>query len=153
MVTAQSLLQDVDGALRADQHEVAACAGRVLVLECLGIKGISNGGEQIWPPGGVAFDCFANIAEADRADALALMDRGARVDSAAAGQAWLAELTTLVSDLEASLDIAGKLPVLRTPEGMFGAMRMTRGAFEVAASMDLVPIFPDAWTMDLPPTS
>lgn len=151
MVTVQALLQDVEGAVAAGQFEVAAIAGRSLVLECIAIRGIGKGGELVWPAGGAAFDPFTALDEEERMRAISLMDRGAQLNDSESASVWTADLASLVQELQREAGLADPLPVLRSPEGMFAAMRMARGAFEVVSAMDLAPVFPESWTMAVPP--
>jgi hypothetical protein len=151
MVTVQSFLQDAEGAAEAGQFEVAAIAGRSVVLECAAIRGIAKGGELTWPYGTVSFDAFAALNTSEREQAMSLMDQGSRLSDKESALAWTAELAQLIRDVEIEAGFTEPLPVLRSPEGMFAAMRMARGAFDVVSELDLAPVFPESWTMALPP--
>jgi hypothetical protein len=151
IVTVQAFLQDAEGAAQEGQFEVAAIAGRSVVLECVAIQGIARGGELTWPSGSVSFDAFAALDEHERERATSLMDRGARLTDKESARAWTAELAQFIRDVEIEAGFTEPLPVLRSPEGMFAAMRMARGAFEIVSAMDLAPVFPESWTMALPP--
>ncbi|MFC0039940.1 hypothetical protein [Actinomadura rayongensis] len=153
MVTVQALLQDVDGAIDAGQWEVAGHAGRAVVLECCALRGTGRGGEPSWPVGGVAFDPFARLDPAERAEAADLLDRAGRLGDAAGAAAWRDRLAALVDGVTAGNGIAGDLPELRSPAGMFAALRLARDGFDVVAAMHLAPVFPESWTTAVPPAS
>jgi len=150
LVTAQAQLEDVVGAVDAAQFAVAAIAGRQLILECLAIRGINDGGQVAWPPGAVSFDPFAHASGADRATAVALMNTGASLTSVEDGRRWAEELAQLLRAVCTELGFDDPLPVLRSRDGMFSAIRLVKDAVAVVDRMRLGSVFPEAWAKAVP---
>ncbi|MGW6457500.1 hypothetical protein ACWF94_16540 [Streptomyces sp. NPDC055078] len=62
---------------------------------------------------------------------------------------WLDRLHAWVGGIEATLGLAEPLPQLRSPDGMFGALRLVRGWHELADRLGVAPLLPTEWTKPL----
>jgi hypothetical protein len=151
LVSLQALLQDVNGAVADGQYRVAAHAGRSFVVECLAVRGIARGGELLWAPEVVTYDPFAGATPQERRAAVDLLDRGGRLATPEEAERWRDELAAMLLDLQESLGLGRDLPELRSPEGMFAALRLARGAFELVDRFQLAPILPTSWTEAVAP--
>jgi hypothetical protein len=147
LVVVQMALGSIDGALKSGQLGVAAVQGRLVVFECTAVRGVPRGGELTWPPDSVSFDPFrlATEAELDEISRLladtVLLARGEHADV----DAWHADIRRYAADTEAMLEIEGGLPILRSADGMYGALGLAQGAFEVLDDLALPSPLPAAW--------
>lgn len=145
LLVAQSALDDVEGAVSAGQREVAVLRARVLVLECLSVRSLARTGE-LDASSSVSFDPFAGLTGDEVAEGLALV--GLDTEHAAPDQvaAWRDALAGYLDQTEALLGYDPPLPVLRSPEGSFGALRLARQWSPALAELGLPDLLPDVWT-------
>jgi hypothetical protein len=146
LVSLQALAQDIDGALADGQYLVAAVAGRAFFLEVLAIRSAATVGELQWAPEAVSFTPFAGATPHERQQVLDAMDEGLRVCDEESARRWRATVSDHLDLLIADLGLGEHLPILRSPEGMFQAIRLARGAFELVDRMALAPVLPASWS-------
>ena len=139
LLVAQSALDDVEGAVLAGQHEVAMLRARVLVLECLSVRSLARTGD-VDASSSVSFDPFAGLSEDEVAEGLALIE----LDDDPTG--WVQALADYLAETEDLLGYDPPLPVLRSPEGTFGALRLAREWSPVLRELNLPDLLPDVWT-------
>lgn len=140
----QASLDDVEGAIDAGQYGVAAYQARHLVLECLSIRSLASEGEVDFADESPSFDPFAGLAQTEISSALALATEAVDVDAETAG-GWLERLRELVAETERALDYDTPLPLLRSPDGAFGLIALTRRWAGVLEELGLPPLLPLEW--------
>ena len=148
LVVAQEALDDVEGGVAAEQWELVAAQTRHLVLACLHVRGLPTGAEPyFWDDGGSG-DPTTGVAEEEVTAALRLVDEARSLPDLDPG-AWLDRLRAFVDQVEESVQLADRLPELRSPEGMFGGLRLVRGWQPLVSELGLPPLLPGEWTKPL----
>jgi len=148
----QAGLQDIKGAWRAEQFGTAAWVARETILETAAVNSIAVIGEPIWSLHAVTFNPFKGLSENERDHLLALIASAAELARAEipfedpAVRAWWRSVVDYVVETEERLGFDQPLPDLRSPDGMYRAMSMGRGAFEALEELGLPSILPDDWT-------
>lgn len=146
----QALVEDVVGAVEAGQLDTAAYVGRGVVLEGLSIRSLAAGGGLASRFFDVTFDPFSGVDEDTVADAMALASDG--FELAAAGGpaeeagAWAARIVEFARGCESVIGYREPLPVLRSPGGLFPALRLARDWPDVLDDLRLPPVLPREWT-------
>lgn len=141
LIFVQACLEDVVGAMEAGQQELAAHQTRAILTECLAIRGLRRGGDATWAADELAFDAFGFPCETAVAQATSIAEDGLHLRD----DAWLGRLREFIAETEAELGLGEPLPVLRSPEGMYSALRMARPVFELVDRLNLPPILPAGW--------
>lgn len=144
----QGALEDVEGAVAAGQYRVAAFQARLVVLECLSIRGLAHDGEIDFAPGSPSFDFFAGVPSSEVGPGLTLAHEALDLDERGAGE-WLERLRAYVAETERLLGDESPLPVLRSPEGVFGLIGLARRWVAVLDELGLPPPVPLEWTWAL----
>lgn len=146
----QAAVEDVQGALEAGWPHYALHQARFVLMECLGIRGILRGGDIDWADDDVAAAPDATSTEGERRLVSALLDAGATDwrDAAATG-AWFGQIQDFVRDTEVLIGLDEPLPVLRSPEGMFRAIRLVREESALIEQLGLPRVIPAEWADDL----
>ncbi|HYP41926.1 MAG TPA: hypothetical protein VEX13_16330 [Chloroflexia bacterium] len=122
----QGGLEDVEGALGAGQYKVAAFQARYVMLACLSIRSLGREGEIDFDEDySVSFDYFAGLSEDEVAAALSLANEAVELDEATAA-GWLERLRAYVAETEGLLGYDAPLAALRSPEGVFALVSLTR---------------------------
>ena len=140
----QAALEDVEGALADGQDGVAAVQARSVVLQCLAIRSLGRGGEVDFDLDSPSFDPFEALAPQEVVEGLALAARAVDPDELEAG-AWLGDLRAYVAETERLLGYDEPLPVLRSPEGTFALLSLTRRWAPVLSELGLPPLLPGEW--------
>lgn len=141
MIFVQACLEDVQGGMGAGQAELTVHQARTILLECLAIRGLARGGETTWAADELGFDHFSCVPTDVLAEARAIAKDGLISRDAT----WFARLGAFIGATEAELSLVEPLPVLRSPEGMYAALRMARPIFELVDELELPPILPAGW--------
>jgi len=141
----QGALEDVEGAVAAGQFGVAAFQARLVVLECLSIRGLATEGEIDFAPGSASFDFFAGVPPGEIESRLSLAHEALDLDRERAGD-WLARLKAYVAETEELFGNETALPVLRSPEGAFSLVALTRRWAALLDELGLPPPVPLEWT-------
>lgn len=142
----QSALEDVRGAIDAGQNEVAVLQARNALTICLSVVSLSRGGEVQRTADQLTFDPFVGL-EDDEVDAvLRLIDEGLDLDDRAEALDWVERVSRSIEDVESLLDYEGVLPVLRSPGGLFPALRLARPWVDLVEELGLAPLLPPEWS-------
>ena len=141
LIFIQACLEDVHGAVEADQKELAAHQTRIILLECLAIRGVSSGGEVTWAADELGFDHYSCVDRAVLAEAAEIAESGLGNRD----EAWFTRLDRFIAETEHELGLGETLPMLRSPEGMYTALRMARPIFNLVDELNLPPILPAGW--------
>jgi hypothetical protein len=148
LIVAQEALEDVEGGIGSGQWELVAAQARNLVLSCLYARGLAGGAEpHVWDDT-AAGDPYAGVPDAEVEAALRLIDDVRRLPGTDPAP-WLERVRALMAAVEDSIQLSERLPELRSPTGMFGAVRLVRGWQPVVAELGLPPILPGEWTKPL----
>jgi hypothetical protein len=140
----QGGFEDVEGAIGAGQYEVAAYQAKVVALACLSIRSLAVDGDAYLDTDSPSFDFFSSVSEGAIAEALTLANDALDLDDATAAD-WLRRFRAYVDDTERLLDYDRTLPVLRSPEGAFGLVGLTRRWTPLLEQLGLPPLLPDVW--------
>ncbi|MGA7732801.1 MAG: hypothetical protein WCD37_16210 [Chloroflexia bacterium] len=141
----QAGLEDVEGALGAGQYMVAAYQARYVVLGCLSIRSLAREGEiDFDEDSSVSFDYLAGLAPTEIAQALSLANEALEVNEHTAAE-WLGRFRGYVGETEGILGYDHVLPVLRSPEGAFGMLSLTRRWLPLLAELGLPALLPSNW--------
>jgi hypothetical protein len=136
--------EDMQGALAGGQLEVAAFAGREVVLACCRIEALLGTG---LPPdrGNVFGDPFAGLAP-DRVErACSLINAiAAAIDADEAAQA-AAPIVAMVDEVTRALGFAEPPPPVRHPSGLMPALRMARELLPINKDAHLPLALPKEW--------
>jgi len=146
LLHAQAALEDVEGALAAGQYETAVIQARALVMQCLSIRSLAVSGELDAFVHSVSFDPFAGLSPSDIADGLGLLDLD---QGEAPAASWFSDLADYLHRTEALLGYDQPLPLLRSPEGTFGALRLAREWAEPMSKLGLPNLLPANWTQPM----
>jgi hypothetical protein len=133
-------LEDCIGATRDGRVDVAAVAARSLVLKCLSVRALLAEGDI--PDGrNPLHDQFAGLPEAVVSEGLALA-----ASVLPAGDGWQpAPLIAYVRRFEQELGFAEPPPSVRTPDGLFPALRLTRELLPLNEVAGLPAALPESW--------
>lgn len=144
----QAAIEDVEGATKAGQWAMAIVQTRHAVLACLHIRGLANGAGPNAFDETVTLDPFVAVPEEEIVAGLDLVHevRGIR-DGDLDG--WLARLRRFGAETERQLGLAAPLPQLRSPEGLFGTMRLVRPWAPVLDQLGLPSIVPPDWVTSM----
>jgi hypothetical protein len=140
----QGAFEDVEGAVGARQFRVAAYQARFVVLACLSIRSLASEGDVYLDSDSASFDFFAGVPPDVIADGFALADAALDLDERTA-DAWMQRLRSYVAETERLLDYERPLPILRSPEGAFGLVGLTRRWSPLLEQLGLPPLLPDVW--------
>ncbi|AUY54597.1 hypothetical protein EH183_30555 [Streptomyces sp. CB01881] len=153
MVGAQSALEDIEGGVPAGQWHLVLAQTRYLVMVCCQAGGLRSGAEPYVAEDGGAIDPYTHVPAADWESGHRLISEAREFAAAAPSEEragdWLRRVRSWVSEIEATLGLADPLPQLRSPEGMFGALRLVRGWHALADQLGLPPLLPTEWTKPL----
>ena len=149
LLDVQSCLEDTEGAVAAGQYEVAAIQGRFAALGCLSIRGLASEGELDSPVDDTAFDPFRGADPAEVVEGLSLISEGADLDATTAPD-WLERLRRFFDETERRLGYDERLPVLRSPGGMFAGLRLARNWTPLVEALGMPPLLPDDWIQEAP---
>jgi hypothetical protein len=146
MLTIQAEIDDIEGAVSAGQYEVAAFQARAAVVGCLSVRSLAVAGEIDSPPDQLSFSPFAGLSEAEVGRGLSLAAAGLEIEDGLGANAWLTRLRTYAAATEALLGFDEPLPVLRSPEGLYPALRLARQWLGLVEELGLPPLLPAQWT-------
>ncbi len=150
LVIIQGSLEDIAGGVRAGQWRMVAAQTRQLVLASLQVSGLEFGGEPFWQENGGALDQISCAPEPLRVQGFALVHEANELASDPSGaDSWLARLEEWAGLVQRGLGVDENLPELRSPQGMFGGLRLVRGWTETVDSLGLPPLLPSDWTKPL----
>ncbi|MET2715297.1 hypothetical protein N0X72_22070 [Streptomyces carpaticus] len=147
LLVIQGALEDIGGGVRAGQWRMVAAQTRQLVLAGLQVSGLERGGEPYWLENGGAFDPVTCAPEQLRTEGYELLREanGLAADPSAAGP-WLTRLETWTRAVQDGHGPGERLPELRSPQGMFGGLRLVRGWTDTVDRLGLPPLLPGEWT-------
>jgi hypothetical protein len=146
LMDVHATLEDARGALARGQLLVAAYNARETILACLSVRAIAAGGE-LWADRLDPFhDPFAGVAVEEYAPALDIVRRFATAESAEDGRAAYDELAEYVRQTERLLGFASSPASIRTPYGLFPALRTARQLQQIIEAAHLPQILPTSWT-------
>ena len=145
LLQVQSALEDLDGAVAAEQHEVAVLAARSAILDCLSIRSLACGGELQQSDGAVSFDWLQDIPADEVTKGLGLIQEGLAATNRRAALRWATRVQAFATETERLMGYDEPLPVLRSPEGMYPAIRLARLWGGLAEEMRLPPLVPASW--------
>jgi hypothetical protein len=140
----QGGFEDVEGAIGAGQYAVAAYQAKVVMLACLSIRSLAQDGDVYLDTDSPSFDFFTGVAEDVVSEALTLANEALGLNEQTAAD-WFQRFRAYVDGTERLLDYERALPVLRSPEGAFGLVGLTRRWTPVLDQLGLPPLLPDAW--------
>jgi hypothetical protein len=136
LLTAEGHLVDAEGAVEVGDAALAAMFGRRLVLQLLSVVSIVRGGElenRFYDPN---FDWFAHVDPELASRALEIgVAPIADPDGPWDGQVWLAAVRELMDEVEAVLSLDEPLPRLRSADGMFAGLAVTRDWIELCGQL------------------
>jgi hypothetical protein len=145
----QGGLEDIEGAIGEGQYGVVATQARHVVLTCLSIRSLASGGEIELGVGSVSFDYFAGLTADEVAAALALVNEALDIEERTASE-WLDCLRAYAAATERLLDYDRPLPLLRSPAGAFGLIRLVRPWLPLLDELGLPPLLPSVWEPPAP---
>lgn len=148
LIVAQEAYEDIEGGIKSGQWELVAAQTRHLVLACLHARGLADGAEPHFWDDTAAGDPYAGVPDSEIEAALRLVDDVRRLPGADPGP-WLDRVRALLASVEEHMQLSERLPELRSPTGMFSAVRLVRGWQSVVAELGLPPILPGEWTKPL----
>ena len=147
----QGGFEDIEGAIGAGQYEVAAYQAKVVALACLSIRSLAQDGDAYLDTDSPSFDFFTGVGEDAIDAALALANEALGLDEGTATD-WFQRFRAYIAETERLLDYDRPLPVLRSPEGAFGLVGLTRRWTPLLDQLGLPPLLPDVWIpKDAPP--
>jgi hypothetical protein len=146
----QEAMDDIEGGVRSEQWRMVAAQTRYLILLCCHVRGLAFGAEPYLYEDGAALDPCTYLPESEVTTAIALIHEVP--DSSTSPEAvadWLDRVRAWMADTEKSLRLPEPLPELRSPEGMFGALRLVRGWSDLVDELGLPALMPIEWTKSL----
>jgi hypothetical protein len=145
----QGGLEDIDGALDKLQLDVAAYGARQIVVVCLSIRSLACEGEVEFDEDSVSFDFFAGLPAEEIGRAIRLANEVLDLQKLDKKD-WSDRLRAYVAETERLLAYDSPLPLLRSPEGAFGLLRLTRRWSPVLDEFGLPPLLPSSWVPAMP---
>lgn len=149
----QALVEDIEGAIDAQQWDLAVYQARELVFVCTSIHSLKQGGEPLLWPGEYDrfhFNPFYGLEnDAHIEEAFLLVTRGWQAFDQGDASIWLKQLKNLVKEAEAALELGFSLPVLRSPEGLSIALRVFGAIDDFATQLGLPSVVPEEWVKKL----
>jgi hypothetical protein len=145
LVDVHSTLEDVEGAVDAGQYLTAVMQARTTLVRSLSIRSLAVGGEFLAPYDGVAFDPFAGLDPSEVEEAFRLCAAGLDLTGADA-QEWVGRVRAHVAETERRLGYDTELRSIRTPDGLYPALRFAREWLPAVERLALPPLLPAAWT-------
>jgi hypothetical protein len=145
LLDAHADLEDVEGALAADQLEVAAYAARQAIIRSLTIRGLETCGELDPASDQLGFDYFAGVPDGELTESLELAGRALDLDGEDDAARWLEAVRAHLRETERRLDYPEPLLSVRTPNGLFPALRLARGWVPILDELDLPQLLPKEW--------
>ncbi|MGW6015209.1 hypothetical protein [Streptomyces sp. NPDC055210] len=150
MVVTQAALEDVGGGVRAGQWRLVAAQTRHLVQSCLYVRGLAYGAEPYLYEDGGAVDPCAGVPDHVRIEGLRFVhEANALATDPTGAEEWFGRLCDWVAVAQAELGLNGELPELRSPNGMFGGLRLVRGWQEAVDELGLPALLPSEWIKPL----
>ncbi|MFG2616512.1 hypothetical protein ACGFXC_02740 [Streptomyces sp. NPDC048507] len=138
-------LEDIEGAVAADQPEVAVLMAYELVQFSLSVRGLRTEGELSYGRDEVAFDPFAGVPAEEAEAALLLAEEGAGATGPGA-EDWLERLRAHLRDTEQLLGYTEPLPDVRSASGLMKGFRLARTWQPHLDRVGLPGLLPSAWT-------
>jgi hypothetical protein len=148
LIAAQEAYEDIEGGILSEQWELVAAQTRHLVLVCLHARGLAKDGEpHFWDETGSG-DLFIGVPDADVEAALQLIT-DVRALPGTDPEPFLARVRAVHAAAEASFQLVEPLPELRSPTGLYSAVRLVRGWTPLVEELGLPSILPSDWTKPL----
>jgi putrescine aminotransferase len=144
MTTVQGGMEDIEGALAEEQYGVVSLQTRQVVLCCLWIRSLALNGEIEFDPDSVSFDFFAGLPPTEIALGLGIVNDSVQLDVDDPA-AWFGRLRDYVNQTERLLGYEPSLPILRSPEGAMGLVRISRQWNPLLDELGLPALFPPEW--------
>ncbi|GIH04904.1 hypothetical protein Rhe02_29710 [Rhizocola hellebori] len=139
-------VEDTHGMILQGQPRVAAYCARDAVVCCLAVRSLATRGELWMEDQDPFYDPFSDCGEAEHAllsqivGGLTRAGDDAEVDLAYRG------LVDFVGETERLLGFSASPASIRTPQGMFPALRVARDLFHVMETAGLPQVLPKSWT-------
>jgi hypothetical protein len=126
--------EDCEGAVADGDLDYAAYVARQLALTALSVVSLCDGGEVDFDPSQTTFDWLDGVA-----DGLVGQARDVALEVAGRQPAdleqWQSRLAALLADAEARLGLSQPIPRLRSQDGMFASLALTRDWLDLCAEL------------------
>lgn len=142
----QATLEDVHGMVAQGQLRVAPYSARETLLCCMSVRAVAAGGELWIDRQDPLYDPFAGLTEAECAALPRIVRAFCQATTEAAGWQAYEQLARYVTETERLLGFASSPASVRTPHGLFPALRTARKLLQLADAAHLPPVLPKAWT-------
>lgn len=144
-VGVQAAIDDAEGFVETGEYLSAVISVRRAILQCLSIMSLEVAGELMAGSGDVTFNPFEGLSPKLVQEALGLIYEGIRVSNSQEANAWLDKAKGFVAETENRLGFAEGIPIIRSPSGMFPALRLARELIPVVDDLGLPPFIPESW--------
>jgi hypothetical protein len=141
-----ALLEDVCGAVDAQQRDLAVLQARAAAVSALSIRSLRLVGDPDDGVGQLSFDPFTGVPGDEVQRALALAHEGMTVVWGPAAKDWVRRLHDYVDETERLLGYRKPLAELRSPSGLFPSIRLARTLVKAVEECHLPNLFPSEWT-------
>ena len=144
-------LEDTRGMISQDQPQVAAHCARDAMLFCLAVRSLATRGELWMEDQDPFYDPFSDCGEAEHATLSQILRGLTRGGDRAEVELAYQRLAEYVRQTERLLGFATPPASIRTPQGMFPALRAARDLFHVMDTAGLPQVLPKSWTATAKP--
>ena len=144
LMNIHSWQEDLMGALDADQLELAKFSARAAVLDCLQVHALSADG-LMEDEGDSLANPFAGIPPERIASAMAAVHGVVAAETVTDARLGVPHIEEQIADVVSMLGFTQAPPSIRTPAGLFPALRITRELLPVNKAAHLPMIFPESW--------
>jgi hypothetical protein len=139
-------LEDVEGSLRSGQLQVTLYSARETLLRTTAIRALGRDGELGGGDDDHLYDPFAGLSEDQVTQSLLILRAFHRAGTVEEMQEAYERLRAYVRETEVLLGFTAPLASIRTPQGLFPALRVAREVVRLADQADLPSVFPANWT-------
>lgn len=152
LMVVHASLEDTVGALSLGQLGTAAYTARETVLHCLSVRSIAVGGD-LWIDRRDPFhDPFAGIPAEEYAPVMGIVRTFATAETIEQARAGFDDLAEFVRQTELLLGFASSPTSVRTPGGLFPALRTARQILQIIEAAHLPQVLPKSWITASGPT-
>lgn len=145
LLDVHSTLEDVEGAVEAGQILTAVVQARATIVRSLSIRSLAFGGDFVAPYDGVTYDPFHGLSSDEVLNGTALCVSGIGLVGDEARD-WARRVREHVEETERLLGYPTALKSVRTPDGIYPALRVARQWLPLMEILRLPSLLPDAWT-------
>jgi len=147
LLSVQAAVEDVEGAIEAEQYDVAFYQARTTILKCLSIQSLLVGGDLVdsgeFEP--LNFDPFFGLEREEIKAGLRLLSEWPLAVQEGLIDDWHQRFCTYVMQTEALLGFDSPLPTLRSPGGLQAILALWREWDTMMTSMELPSSVPLVW--------